>query len=71
MIRQNYVAEISPLHSNPRTFRVLRLTNAADERSEGPLLDPTVIYADRDALQVVLAGKLGLDFPAVRVDLRN
>jgi hypothetical protein len=68
MQTNSFIADVT-LAIGASSFKVDRLTIAGTHAPAEDLLDPGVVYADRDALQMVIAGKLCVKFPAVRVRL--
>lgn len=68
MQTNSFVADVT-LTEGATSFTVDRLTIAGTNDPARDLLDPGMMYADRDALQMVIAGKLRVEFPAVQVRL--
>jgi hypothetical protein len=69
MQTKRFIADVT-LADGAGSFKVDRLTMAGIDAPAVDLLDPGVIYADREALQMVIAGKLRVEFPNVHVSLK-
>ena len=71
MRTKTYVADVVAVDNETEAFKVRRLVDVRTNSQAQDLLDPQIAYADRDALQVVLAGRLRMEFPDIHIDLRE
>jgi hypothetical protein len=70
METNSFIADITR-SEGASSFKVDRLITEGTYAPAGDLLDPSVVYADRDALQMVIAGKLCVEFSGVRVRIED
>jgi hypothetical protein len=68
---KSFTAAINHLDAKSDRFKVVALSDDAGIDVSRDILDPEVVYNDEDALQFAVAGKLGLEFPDVAVELQN
>jgi hypothetical protein len=68
---KSYTAAVDHLDARSDRFKVVALSDDAGTDVSGDILDPAVVYNDENALQFAVAGKLGLEFPDVAVELQD
>lgn len=71
MQTNSFIANVTQRIGGATSFKVDHLTDVATNSSAQYLLDRSVVYADRDALQTAIAGRLCVDFPDVRIRVAN
>ncbi len=71
MDTKSFTAAVDQLDVKSNRFKVVALSDDAGADVAGDILDPAVVYNDENALQFAVAGKLGLEFPDVAVELQD
>ncbi|TWF46309.1 hypothetical protein [Neorhizobium alkalisoli] len=71
MTQMSFTALISHPHAYSDQFTLLELTNEDGSKTPHSALENGPVFADKDALQVALAGELALDYQSVDVNLKK
>lgn len=68
---KSFIAAVDHPDAKSDRFKVIALSDDDGIDVSGDILDPAVVYNDEDALQFAVAGKLGLEFPDVAVEVQS
>ncbi|GGG21508.1 MULTISPECIES: hypothetical protein [Rhizobium] len=71
METKSFTAEIDRSDISSERFKVVALNDPTGDDVTDVILDPAVVYNDKDALQVAVAGKLGLEYQDVAVEMQG